>query len=259
MNFPQTKNIIRDLALVYYLTKIKIHKEIVSKFFGFVWWLLDPLINMSVLYIVTALILELRTDDKVVFLLSGLLLFRYMQSSISNSTRSLSPAMSLSSLIYLPKYVFVIRDIFSEFFKLIIGLFVLIILVNIVTSASIQYFEVLFVALTCLIFCLSLSSIFANLGIIFPDISNILGYTFRALFFLSGIFFDLSRVPAEWQGVFLSNPFALLIHNMRLALILPGSIDYASLLILIAISVTLSAFGFYFLVKLDRIYPKIVL
>ena len=119
--------------------------------------------------------------------------------------------------------------------------------------------ETLVVTFVAILFSLASASMVALTTAVVPDIRVVIGYVFRALFFVSGTFFSLDQVPEKWQSVFLMNPFALLIHEFRLAILLPEAIDLAWLGILSLISIVIGTAGFYWLTRFDRVLPKYVL
>ncbi|MEM7191309.1 MAG: ABC transporter permease, partial [Pseudomonadota bacterium] len=169
---------------------------------------------------------------------------------------SLNQAMALSSRLYLPKYVFVVRDVTTQFVQFLIGLAFVIVLIMLFSETNLKPLGLAYVVLVAGTFALSAASVVALVSTFFSDLRVLLGYLFRALFFLSGIFFSLDQVPEEWRTAFLSNPFALLIQEMRLAILYPAPIDYGWLTILFCVSLLVGVLGFFVLIKFDRVLPK---
>jgi lipopolysaccharide transport system permease protein len=78
------------------------------------------------------------------------------------------------------------------------------------------------------------------------------------LFFLSGIFFDISRLPESIQGYLWLNPMAVMINMYRQVLhnsVLP---DLLHLVLIILFSAVTMAFAMLLYYRFDRIYPKII-
>jgi lipopolysaccharide transport system permease protein len=243
---------------LYYLTDHRVRQQTKGYALGFLWWFFDPLINTAILYVVFAVVLQVRTPNLVLFLLTGLLIYRFLQTSITSAGGSLIPAMALSSRLYVPKNIFVVRDVAAQFVQFLIGLVFIIAMIFVFGEAYIKPLQLAYVVLVAGTFALASASIVAFVSSVFRDLRVLLGYVFRALFFLSGIFFTLDQVPEEWRGVFLANPFALLIHELRIALLDPGPLDYGMLTILLGASLLLGVLGFFLLWKFDRILPKYV-
>jgi lipopolysaccharide transport system permease protein len=244
------------LRHVYYLTDHRIRQQASSYALGFFWWVLDPILNTAILYVVTTLVMNIRSSNLAMFLLTGLVMYRFLQSAITGACNSLSQAMVLSSRLYVPKYKFVVRDFCVEFVDFMIGLAFIIALSIFVGQAHIKPFELFYVLLVATVFALASSSLVSLFNTFVSDVRVVLSYAFRALFFLSGTFFGLDRVPEEWRSLFLANPFALLIHELRVALILPQPLDYLRLSVLLLVSLMFGALGFFLLWKFDRVVPK---
>ena len=116
---------ISQLRLIYRLSLIRIRREASRYTLGFFWWFADPLINTAILYVIMTKVFATRTENMALFLLTGLLIFRFLQTSITGACTSLQPALRLSQRLYVAKHPFVIRDVISQFFKYAIGSVVL--------------------------------------------------------------------------------------------------------------------------------------
>ena len=100
-----------SLEYIYRLTLMQVRQSVKTYTFGVFWWLADPVVNTVILYLITVVVMGRRTQDMAVFLLAGLLMFRYLQTAINGACTSLAPAIALSSRLYVPKYAFVVRDV----------------------------------------------------------------------------------------------------------------------------------------------------
>lgn len=247
------------LRYIYYLTAIRIQNEIKNYSLGFFWWFLDPLINTAILYLVTAVVLNVRNEDMALYILIGLLVFRFLQSAITGGSGSLRPAFRLSDRIYLPKYVFVVSDVVAQAFKFLIGTVVIIALLWYLGRGDISLLQLLIVSGVAFLFSLGCASIVSVAVSLVSDLQILIQYAFRLLFFMSGTFFTLDQVPEQWQTLFLLNPFALLIQEYRAALMLPETMHYDLLALLTVVSLALLAIGQWILVRYDRVLPKYVI
>jgi len=252
-------NNVDRLRYIYYLTIIRIQNEVRNYSFGFIWWFLDPLINTAILYVVTAIVLQMRNQDMALYLLIGLLVFRFLQSAITGGTGALRPAFRLSERVYLPKYVFVISDVLSEAFKFVIGTVVVVILLWFLGRGDVSLLQITIVTVVAFLFSWACASIVAVIASVITDLQIIIQYAFRMLFFISGTFFTIDHVPEAWRNIYLLNPFALLIQEYRVALMLPDQLNYGFLALLVAVSIPLLVFGQWLLVRYDRILPKYVI
>lgn len=247
------------LRYIYHLTALRILSEIRNYSLGFLWWFLDPLINTAILYVVTAVILQMHNDEMALNILIGLLVFRFLQSAITKGAGSLRPAFKLSERLYVPKCVFVISDVLAEAFKFVIGTTFIIALLWLLGRGDVSFLQIVILTVIAFVFCLACASLVSVAAGLIHDVQVAIQYAFRLLFFVSGTFFSLEQVPVEWQTTFLLNPFALLIQEYRVALMLPEQLNYALLGLLMAVSLILLIFGLWILIRYDRVLPKYVI
>lgn len=68
-----------------------------------------------------------------------------------------------------------------------------------------------------LILLLSISSaiFIAALNVFYPSVGKIVPYLLRIMFFVSGVFFSISRFPSHWKTYLECNPLLNIIENMR--------------------------------------------
>ena len=91
-----------------------------------------------------------------------------------------------------------------------------------------------------------------------PDLRLMLDQLLTLLFFLSGIFFDISAVSGRLHSVLMLNPMAVLIESYRTVLI-DGQWPAALPLVLVgAVSLLGIACAGAVLKHYDRIYPKVL-
>ncbi|MGR8920300.1 MAG: ABC transporter permease [Gammaproteobacteria bacterium] len=259
MTAASLNGFVQQLHYALRLSVVRIRQDVKNYTLGFAWWFLDPVIDTVILFVVTTMILNVRTEDMAVFLLTGLLVFRYLQSTISGSCASLSPALNLSSRLYVPKHVFVVRDLMAQTFKFVLGIAVLLLLLALLGIGEVSVVETVFVFFVAFVFVTGMASIFSIASAALADVRVVLGYAFRLLFFVSGLFFTLDDVPERFRDLFLLNPFALLVHEFRLAMLTPAPLDYDKLLVLLVVSLLSALIGFRLLVRFDRTLPKYVI
>ena len=60
-------------------------------YLGVLWWILDPLINMVIFYLVFGVFLKMGTNDFIPFLLTGLVVWRFIEATVVRASNSLRP------------------------------------------------------------------------------------------------------------------------------------------------------------------------
>ena len=81
--------------------------------FGFLWTLLNPLLNMIVIATVFSIVLKFQIRDYSIFLFSAIIPWTMFSNTIAQCSQSLIMNESLIKKIYLPKQLFITANAFS--------------------------------------------------------------------------------------------------------------------------------------------------
>ena len=169
-----------------------------NSFLGYLWSILNPLLMMLVLVVVFSHIVRLGVKDYAVFLLSALLPWHFFNSTVMQSMTSMRRAVPIIKKLRVPKQVFVVDIMLSNF---VIYVFALLSLVAIMLllGRPVTWAVALFplhvlplvlittaVALLCSIACL-----------FFDDVNHLADVALRALYFLTPILYGTEHLP-EW-------------------------------------------------------------
>ncbi len=111
--------------LLFELVKKNIKLKYRRSYLGILWTLVEPLLNMFVLTIVFGTLFG--RDDRTfpVFILSGRLLFSFFSSSTKAGLKAISGNAAMIKKVYVPKYIYVVSAIISNFITFLISLIVL--------------------------------------------------------------------------------------------------------------------------------------
>ncbi len=223
------------------------------------WWVIEPLMYLSVFYIVFTHILKRGDENFVLFLLTGLIVWKWFQSTINTGASSLIQNASLMNQVYLPKIVFPLTAVSINTFKFLIVLFLYLIILQFTPTSFYLSWTLLPVIILCqLLFIIGVTSLLAAIMPFFPDLRMVLDNILMMLLFVSGIFFDVSSMPESVKKIFMLNPMASLIIMYR-TIILDGSFpDWNALLAILVFSIFLIFVAIFIFYRFDRIYPKII-
>src|SRR5690625_2980093 len=119
------QEIIKRKDLLYYLVKSGLKAEHRNSYLGYFWWLLDPLLNVLVYYFLVVIILERGGENYPVFLVIGLVVWRWISSSINTSSKSILRYSSIINQVYLPKSIFPLSFTMTQMFNFMFGLAVI--------------------------------------------------------------------------------------------------------------------------------------
>jgi len=91
-----------------------------------------------------------------------------------------------------------------------------------------------------------------------PDLKWVVDNGLTMMFFLSGVFFDISAFPEKFQFWLRLNPMAVLIDGYRSVLLLGQMPDWGQLFWVLLFSCILIVSAVRVFNRNDRIYPKLV-
>jgi lipopolysaccharide transport system permease protein len=206
--------------IIVYRTYAELKAEAQLSYMGYVWWVLEPLLNTILFFVLMALILEQSTVGAIGFLVVGAVVWQWFNASMMGAASSVVDAGGMLRQIYLPKFVLPLIAILSSTWKFLF-LFVLLLFFMWISGhpPSLTY-----LALPVLLFLEFLAIVAFTLPLAFimpyfPDARITVDAFLRSVMLISGIFFPVSRVPEVYHFYFHLNPLADLIEAFRAVLI----------------------------------------
>ncbi|WP_249869265.1 ABC transporter permease [Oceanobacillus saliphilus] len=254
------KNYIQEMLkrkdLLFYLVKSGLKAEHRNSYLGYFWWLLDPLLNVLVYYFLVVIVLERGGENYPLFLVVGLVVWRWISTSISSSSRSILRYSSIINQVYLPKSLFPLSFTLTQLFNFSFGLIVIalfLVIYGVMPDWHIVYLPlIIFIQL---IAHLALGLFLAYITIFVRDIENLLTYVTRIFFYASPIIWEGARLLRserlpDWLKVLVEyNPVAILVTSYRDILIDHQTPNMMALLVIFIISVALGIFMLYYYSK----------
>ncbi|WP_010531628.1 ABC transporter permease [Lentibacillus jeotgali] len=232
------QEILRRKDLLFYLVKSGLKAEHRNSYLGYFWWLLDPLLNVMVYYFLVVIILQRGGENYPVFLVIGLVVWRWISSAVNSSAKSILRYSSIINQVYLPKSIFPLSFTISQMFNFLFGLIVIamfLAIYGIMPDWHIVYLPVLVVI--TMIFLMAVGFILAYVTVFVRDIDNILTYVTRLFFYASPIIWRGGRLPPEYSIFVDLNPVAIIVTAYRDILMRQITPDFMSLGIITAISI----------------------
>ena len=182
-------HIIQHLDLIFYNVYANLRSEAKRFYISYLWWIINPVADMFVFYIVFSLLLNRGIKDFVPFLLIGIVSWRWMSITVIRSASSLMVNSLLINQVFIPKIIIPTVIILTESFKFLISFVILLIFLFLYGLSPTQYYLALILLLiTQFLLIISISYFFTAITPFFPDIQIILQSGIQLVFFLSGIF-----------------------------------------------------------------------
>lgn len=246
--------------LILYKAWAELRAEARRYYISYAWWILEPVLEMLVFYLVFAVLLSRGGPNFVQFLLIGLIAWKWFQTTVQRCSNSILGARGLILQTALPKIIFPTVIVVTDTFKAsIAATLIVFFLLSSGFSPNITYLALPGLILVQLLLIMAVGYSVAAIVPYLPDLGILISHLLRMLFFLSGIFWDPSNIASErHRELFFLNPMARLIDAYRGILLherwpdpLPfAGITAAAILIIFLVS--------GFIRKRDTLYPRIV-
>jgi len=194
---------------------------------GYVWSVLNPLLLFTILYLVFDKFLGLGRgiEHYPVYLLTGIVLWRFFTEATNNGLKVIVSRGSLIRKINFPKYILVLSGTVSSLINLGINLLVVLVFI-LVNQVEISWGALMIIPLIVelYIFALALAFLLAAVNVKLRDVGYIWDVLLQAMFYAIPIIYPLQRVLNKHEHIgqaLLFNPIAQVIQDVRYFVINP--------------------------------------
>ncbi|MGP2440970.1 ABC transporter permease [Streptomyces sp. JW3] len=197
---------------------------------GQLWQVATPLLNAAVYFFIFGLLLGARRgiphDIYVPFLVTGVFVFTFTQSSVLAGVRAISGNLGLVRALHFPRASLPVSFALQQLQQLLYSMIVLvIIMIGFGSYPSPAWLLVPPALLLQFVFNTGLALIFARAGSRTPDLAQLMPFVMRTWMYASGVMFSIPAmlankdVPGWLTDVLQWNPAAIYMDLIRFALI----------------------------------------
>ncbi|CAM5445379.1 ABC transporter permease [Streptomyces aurantiogriseus] len=196
---------------------------------GQVWQVMTPLLNAAVYYFIFGVLLQTKkgVPDYIPFLVTGVFVWTFTQSSIMAGTRAISGNIGLVRALHFPRAALPISFCLQQLQQLLFSMAALVIILLVVGVPPAASWVLAVPALLLqFVFNAGVSMILARLGAKTPDIAQLMPFFLRTWMYVSGVMWSIDNLLSKHQDlpvwaddVLRANPAAVYIDLMRFALI----------------------------------------
>jgi len=250
----------RYTEIVFYRAAAELRRDAARMYLGVLWWFLEPILYMAMFYLVFGVGLRRGGTDFVIYLLSGLIVWRWFDGSVRSAAGSIATSVGLMQQVYLPKILLPAVVVVMHSYKFIIIFTVFVFFMLLIWGATItEYWLALpLILLLQLIFICAVSGLVAGLVPLVPDLRYVIDFGMTLLFFMSGIFFDIHDLTPAIQEILNYNPMVIFIEAHRNILLYGQWPQWEPLLKVTLTSVVIFGIMIWILTCCDRYYPRVV-
>lgn len=245
------QNFLRYKYLLFELIKKNIKLKYRRSYLGILWTLVEPLLTMMVLTLVFGTFFGKDDPQYPVYILCGRLLYSFFSTGTKAGLKSISANASMIKKVYVPKYIYVLSAVLSNFITFAISLIVLV-GVGIVLKVQVTPYtaQAIIPLLILLVLTLGCGLILSTLNVFFRDIEYIWSVVSMLIMYASAIFYSPERVINTGNGwVFDVNPLYMCIANFRDAVLYGRAMDMNYCLVSAAVAVFTLVVGSVMFVK----------
>ncbi len=210
-------NVINAFQRYRFLIKQLVARDFKTKYkrsvLGVFWSFLNPLLTMSVQYIVFSTLFRSNIPNFALYLLIGIVCFSYFNESTSLSLISIVGNAGLITKVYVPKYLYPLTRVMSStinFFFALSPLFAVLLLTR--TPLSWSFFLLPLPVLCLFALCLGVGMLLAASMVFFRDTQFLWTVASMLWMYATPIFYPESILPKKLLPLFKCNP---LYHVLR--------------------------------------------
>ncbi|RMB81680.1 ABC transporter permease [Streptomyces shenzhenensis] len=195
---------------------------------GQLWQVATPLLNAAVYYFIFGLILKasrgMSHDVYIPFLVTGVFVFTFTQSSIMSGVRAISGNLGLVRALHFPRASLPVSFALQQLQQLLFSMIVLfLVAVGFGSYPTLSWLLIVPTLALQFLFNTGLALVVARMGAKTPDLAQLMPFVLRTWMYTSGVMFSINKMlegRPEWiVRVLQVNPAAVYMDLMRFALI----------------------------------------
>lgn len=231
------------------LVKKDIKLKYRRSYLGILWTLLEPLLTMIVLTIVFSGFYGKSDRSFPVYVLTGRLLYSFFSSGTKAATKSIRSNASIIKKVYVPKYIYPLTSILSNYIIFLISLTVLVAVSLVLGVYPTKHVVYAIIPLVVLFFMTAgIGLILSTMAVFFKDLEYLWNVMLMLIMYSSAIFYNPAKVIKHGYGWIIKyNPVYSCIANFRNAVfgspIKMGDVKYS--IIIASVSLIVGIVVFY--------------
>jgi ABC-type polysaccharide/polyol phosphate export permease len=205
--------------LVWALTAKELKVRYKRSVLGFLWALLNPMLQCLVLTVVFSSLLRMQVPHYAIFLLSMLLPFTFFSQSVSYATESIVGNFDLLKKVNVPKTVFPLAAVCSNIINLLLSLIPLALIVVAMGHpfhATWLLLPIPILALT--IFTVGATFFFATANVFYRDVAHVIQVVLQIWLYVTPIMYTVQFFPEQYRWLFKLNPLIFVMNDFRLSI-----------------------------------------
>ena len=220
--FVDFKELFEYRDLFFFLVWRDIKVLYAQTILGFLWAILQPLIQIVIFTIIFGKVANVATDGipYVLFSTVAIIPWTYMSQAMTNSSESLIKESHMLGKVYLPRLTFPLTPVLARLVDFLISIILLV-------FAMIYYgvyptWNLLLFPVFCLMMILIPAAVglwLSSMAIRFRDVKFAMSFAIRMLMYTAPIVYSASSIPEGYRMIYSLNPLVGVIEGFRACLL----------------------------------------
>lgn len=252
--------------LARYLVQADMAKKGSDSILGNIWWVLDPLLQMLVYFVLVSVIFQRKIEAYPLFIFAAILPWKWFSSSVGDAITSVSSRERIIKQVKFPTLVLPVASVVSGIVTFAFGLIPLFGMMLLLYPAhfSLWVLAIPIIAASQFVFTLAVAIVLAGVNVFYRDIGNVVGHLLRLWFYLSPGLYGAAQVASLTDNhtvlrvFFAANPFTTYFESYR-AVIYDGQPPmWIGLVAWTLISVVLTGVAIIIFKRLEPSFAKVL-
>jgi lipopolysaccharide transport system permease protein len=219
LELPDFRELWEYKGLFLFLVRRDIKLRFQQTVIGFLWIVLQPLIQMVIFYILFGVLVRVPTGEVPyhLFFLSAFVVWQFFSQVVTYSTNSLVGNIGVIIKSYFPRLALPLASVASLLVDF--GVSILILLVFLLIDGdfpiTLRYLLLPVLLVITTIFSSGVGLLFGALTVVFRDMRNLLGFILMIWMYLTPIMYPLSVVPEKYRILLYLNPLTSLVESFQ--------------------------------------------
>lgn len=220
----RTKNFLKDIydkrSILYELAKRDFQRQYMGSYLGFVWVYLQPLLFVSVLYLIFTMGFKSGSSEHgvpfSVYLIIGMIAWFYIAENLNAGAAIIRQYSFLLKKIDFRLSMLPIVKLMSSSIPHFFFIFIALIIATLNGIYPTFYIlQVIYYFIAMFMLLLGVGWLTSSTNIFVPDIAKFIGVVVTFGFWLTPIFWDLAKVPEQYQWIVKLNPAVYIVEGYR--------------------------------------------
>lgn len=208
--------------LFYFLVWRDIKALYAQTILGFMWAILQPLVQIVIFTIIFGKVAKLSTDGIPYILFSSVAIipWTYISQATSQSSQSLLGGSSMLGKIYFPRLIFPITPVLAKLVDFGISMFIVVCIMlyyRVSPTSNLLLFPLFLIMMVAV--PLGIGTWLSSLAIRFRDVKQAMPFFIQMLMYSAPIVYSPTSIPEQYRLLYSLNPIVGVIEGFRACLL----------------------------------------